>query len=1343
MRKLLSFLFILASASAADLVGTTPQQIVVRFSDPNPTSCTITVYESDGTTKANDTNNSVFANSEKCSNHGPFKDGDYVVGKRTAEMGDTGSYNGVPVSRSLECDAQYTVHIVKSDSTTIDIPAKTRTLQWGDTHPEMPGFLSGAPDNYGYPLMDWSDAGAAKKYIDPLNGVSFKRGPRGMRSGVSHESKFAGVFGGTNWTNASNAVNNSASGPFATYANTGQDPIYLVMSPDFAAYRTGGDQSMATPYYSSHLIEDLQAILYGDAVDTGTLNDRKVSVSMSTLYNPSGSPTFSTEFDLTLPTSTSGDPVNGPSSFPLWQFNGWTAGHTLNQDETTVPSNALGGGATVSSSAVTFTDKSFLPRWAATGMKININGTWYTLGTLDRAQHFSLQEASVNIATSSDWYMGAWVIRIRKKTAVNNQIRIGAGWKAAYSSGVSYGANGIPDFCSRNTLSIDYAADGATPITPKPGRICIAGATSSERFAFLLADDGETRYLSNLSHFDYAYSGGAPTVPLGSFHPTDAKKLLGAHTDDSGSTKVALYEIAYDDSTCHYRAWAGDSYGTNGSPPSDCMTWTNITPASSGQSISDLMSAHLATDPYWVVGGGVFPTYTGTLGTRYAVFVSNQEQNSPCWNLTFDVVSKTEVSYFSSLDISGSRWNDCHSPGLVYSDGGTWGGYGNEIMGGKSNPHDWLGGTYVLKGVTAKSLDGGTTWNTDTSLDPGHYDSNPPHAAWNNTNCGSPAWYINGNCLNLSYGNGVAGPCGTNSYGVTGNQCVKLKIADDRPCSIQQSSTDPDVIHWPCPWSATLPQFTIVGTGGGTVNSGSPSQASTPLILQAGDFISHALTSYNGDNNYVDGKAEKMRILSKTSNGGNGAGGWIIDVQRWAACDNPTSDPALGAVTYWDHAFQGSTGATFENGWTALMTPTATCGGNTVLWDMSHAIDGSHPMYVDASAISSSHATVGKAPDGNTLQVGPGVSRHGTLPSMVSSYDLTNFAIDSTSWGSKRNLNLTNLEQYPALGNWSVTQAFQRGLYYDFRHINPNSGSNTEDLIVQWSHTYTKVTTGGRNFVWKVNVNGVTSAYTTEQKENWPVVFSSRGVFRNISGPSSVLDDSTMDSFCVVYTPGECVPGYGTSYGDVYFTTKNANLEQNGCISDTYRTFSPCVSYMMGPAGWAIQGDAMRADPTGTRIRRLSMGLVGPSAQYQYSSPHMTPTGLFAMIAAGWANLVKYNLLITRVPSPPADDAIDRSDYIPVNVSVPAGPTYVRAEFGYVENGGNFYCTPRQENCVTDNTLSPFAFESSDSLTAKSCASGCTLSIPAISGRTLYYRIQRSPDGSTWTSMPMAVKTIR
>jgi hypothetical protein len=89
---------------------------------------------------------------------------------------------------------------------------------------------------------------------------------------------------------------------------------------------------------------------------------------------------------------------------------------------------------------------------------------------------------------------------------------------------------------------------------------------------------------------------------------------------------------------------------------------------------------------------------------------------------------------------------------------------------------------------------------------------------------------------------------------------------------------------------------------------------------------------------------------------------------------------------------------------------------------------------------------------------------------------------------------------------------------------------------------------------------------------------------------------------------------------------------------------------------------------------------------------------------------------------------------VTVGASSDAGVN-ARVRFGYAENGppSAFYCAyNRKEACINDplaTATSPYFFASESGQSVVNCASGCTLTIPAIPGRVVYYAIDRVDGG--------------
>ncbi|HEY1213943.1 MAG TPA: hypothetical protein VGE93_09970, partial [Bryobacteraceae bacterium] len=89
----------------------------------------------------------------------------------------------------------------------------------------------------------------------------------------------------------------------------------------------------------------------------------------------------------------------------------------------------------------------------------------------------------------------------------------------------------------------------------------------------------------------------------------------------------------------------------------------------------------------------------------------------------------------------------------------------------------------------------------------------------------------------------------------------------------------------------------------------------------------------------------------------------------------------------------------------------------------------------------------------------------------------------------------------------------------------------------------------------------------------------------------------------------------------------------------------------------------------------------------------------------------------------------------------------VRVEFGYAEYGADhdglplFCSAERAEHCsvpVGGGGREPYLWES-EQQSWLPCANGCAVNVPALSGRVLYYRIQRRV-GAAISSEPLVIK---
>ena len=223
-------------------------------------------------------------------------------------------------------------------------------------------------------------------------------------------------------------------------------------------------------------------------------------------------------------------------------------------------------------------------------------------------------------------------------------------------------------------------------------------------------------------------------------------------------------------------------------------------------------------------------------------------------------------------------------------------------------------------------------------------------------------------------------------------------------------------------------------------------------------------------------------------------------------------------------------------------------------------------------------------------------------------------------------------------------------------------------------------------------------------------------------------DVSDHYKFCVAARDGECRTGSSTGDkfvncpGDIGTKVSTAQgycsnaavghaMEDDVCFGTT------------PPAGHAVVQFRFPGLGHGRHLRRLMM-----TPKYHTWTITATSRALPEGAADGsgrWAT-TEYNspdgtmMLNYLVPPEGATDSIRRDQFvdIPVELATALEVDNVIVEFGYDES---FQCTSRQEVCVAAANNDPY-FWAHESYSGVGCSSGCTVVVPAISSRVLYYR---------------------
>jgi hypothetical protein len=150
-------------------------------------------------------------------------------------------------------------------------------------------------------------------------------------------------------------------------------------------------------------------------------------------------------------------------------------------------------------------------------------------------------------------------------------------------------------------------------------------------------------------------------------------------------------------------------------------------------------------------------------------------------------------------------------------------------------------------------------------------------------------------------------------------------------------------------------------------------------------------------------------------------------------------------------------------------------------------------------------------------------------------------------------------------------------------------------------------------------------------------------------------------------------------------------------------------------------------DPKASLGRKLTMGLGRNMLVDPYWNQRALPDASWMLFRSVWLGGVRTEALLAKMVPYPKPDGIDRSDFVPMTVTATgqavAGTDNVTVQFGYAENGGmeEYFCTSRHEACVK-GSAGGYGM-AGDTIAGVPCSGPCSITVPAISGRAMYYRV--------------------
>jgi hypothetical protein len=250
----------------------------------------------------------------------------------------------------------------------------------------------------------------------------------------------------------------------------------------------------------------------------------------------------------------------------------------------------------------------------------------------------------------------------------------------------------------------------------------------------------------------------------------------------------------------------------------------------------------------------------------------------------------------------------------------------------------------------------------------------------------------------------------------------------------------------------------------------------------------------------------------------------------------------------------------------------------------------------------------------------------------------------------------------------------------------------------------------------------------------------------DVSAPASRIASDVTGSYryCVARVHGECVSN--SSAGQVYVNCPGVVWDR--CAGSAIHGGTPlgagndiCVSNLGAAANAVRQFTMDHTDLAGAFTRTLVTATSRLRMVGGFENNRLLPDNSWLLFRAEWLNYNRQEMWMAKMLPYPTPDSINRQTFVPMflNLQPPAGvsPDNAIVQFGYAEYGGN--CTSRRDPCIANAGMigsPPFLF-ASENPTGVPCTVTCTIAIPAVSQRVLYYQAQyRDKSNAVLVSSP-------
>ncbi|MBC7927697.1 MAG: hypothetical protein H7039_18785, partial [Bryobacteraceae bacterium] len=1137
-------------------------------------------------------------------------------------------------------------------------------------------------DRHDNPTIDWSPSAFDKTYPDPVTGIRYKVLNRtGEWSFQGGPNRFWTRSGGVGWTNPANLIATDA----ALVASVGTTNPIDVYVPGLE--RAG---------------EQLGIITYGGITGTNLTNqDREINYCIVT--DPAAG-CVGTPVKLLLPVR----PTNGivttgnsdntvPTNFPAYSsgpYGGWNTSLRANQHSYyIVPGlNAAAGMLTVNSPALTSANgpRYFVPLkpghrvWVkdATNCEnfgvtfVGTSGGLCTVETYFSAARLKLVQSITN--ATQEVLTFPYSIRVWK----TNNVGV-ARLNLKYKWAGNFGSNVFAESASCHPASMPDANGNS-------GRLCnIPTETSTQRIWIWVPDDPNMPALwaGMLLNTNSVDNPGNPAgdrlfvnyqIPSGpfSFDNNDGTSVYFGGL--ANSAKPSLFRVRFNASQFTavprpaYRANSGGSIGYY----NEGYTFTNMTPTSGGK---DIATQVLAKYPGW--NQTLYPLnnieFNGIVDQNaYFTIQYNAKDIGPCFMVTVNLTTGTLLDVAHSLDSSesstpGFRYSTCHNIGGNYPSFNAL-----PRASATGNPAYSFTGPFRAK---ADAVMRSGVWSSNTAL---------PFSANGSYDSQCPTGLTDEQRDNLQI---PANPPPSTLYG----SCVTLRFPG-HPCNATPSPRETPANGVPvCTWNSAYTQPTTWKVGDRFIDD--YSVGSTVNLFPA---------------SAQQRSSEYFRVLAVST---EPDGKIKIVAQRDSVWDYCCSARKGGRCVIGDLQVSHATG------WFAQMAPGTR---NSCIGDGGFAVwnrQTGSATYFPVSYSFGGHFAIGKGIDSPLSFLSGQIS----IPNINSIGDLAQkapvsglptrgpvFAGVASPIGS-------TTQQYLSRNHIAAPRSEQRWSM-DSNALLPSDGNNTSLGL----RTITNIS----GSVWRIDVLGGAVNYKVQPLLGW----SGGKVLKDVSGVSSQLASAEDYTLCYALRAGECVAGStaGQTFVKVPYVYQTGTCE----VSKAFWAEMPCVFSGTPGAGTIRQFFTDRAEVDSRNQRIVSTALSAPGTVPHYWQARLHPSGRsFIVPSSKPLDGVRSAYLLGILP--PIKETSGRTTFGGLSVRVPASPgaTHARIKFGYNPSGTSavaLKCTERNEACITDTVIAPFAFAGDSGLSPTPCSSGCTINVPAVPGRLTYWKIEWLEGGS-------------